>query len=313
MSANAGEVKPAVENVVNEFAARGFRSLGVARADPERKWRFIGVLPLFEPFREQARATIASTRQIGVGVKMVTGDQTAIARETARQLGMGSYILDAGGLGLRGLAAGADPPTAGCLVPNLLWPCLREKTMLNLKTLGLGSALLALLAAGISVGCSRTSTKSPDVSASVGTALDRAGFKDVSVSQDRDKGVVNLGGHVATDGDKSQAESVARSIAGDQVVSNQIAVIPLGAESDARRMNADLDKGIESNLDAALVNEKLRETVKYTVKNHVVTLTGEVDSQAKRARVQQVASAVPNVQQVVNELQVKDQKASSSN
>ncbi len=99
MSMNAGEVKPAVEKAVNEFAARGFRSLGVARADQENKWQFVGVLPLFDPPREQAKATIASARQMGVSVKMVTGDQMAIAQETARQLGMGTNILDASGLG----------------------------------------------------------------------------------------------------------------------------------------------------------------------------------------------------------------------
>ena len=99
ISTNAGEVKPAVEKAVNEFAGRGFRSLGVARADQEGKWQFVGVLPLFDPPREQAKATIVSARQMGVSVKMVTGDQTAIARETARQLGMGTNILDASGLG----------------------------------------------------------------------------------------------------------------------------------------------------------------------------------------------------------------------
>ena len=99
MAANAGEVKPAVEKAVNQFAGRGFRSLGVARADQEGNWQFIGVLPLFDPPREQAKATIASARQMGVNVKMVTGDQTAIAQETARQLGMGTNILDASGLG----------------------------------------------------------------------------------------------------------------------------------------------------------------------------------------------------------------------
>ncbi len=66
MSINAGEVKPAVEKAVNEFAARGFRSLGVARADQAGKWQFVGVLPLFDPPREQAKATIASARQMGV-------------------------------------------------------------------------------------------------------------------------------------------------------------------------------------------------------------------------------------------------------
>jgi H+-transporting ATPase len=99
MATNAGEVKPAVEKAVNEFAGRGFRSLGVARADEEGKWQFAGVLPLFDPPREQAKATIASARQMGVSVKMVTGDQVAIARETAKQLGMGTNILDASSLG----------------------------------------------------------------------------------------------------------------------------------------------------------------------------------------------------------------------
>jgi H+-transporting ATPase len=99
MTANAGEVKTAVEKAVNEFAERGFRSLGVARADHENNWQFVGVLPLFDPPREQAKATIASARQMGVKVKMVTGDQMAIARETSKQLGLGTNILDASGFG----------------------------------------------------------------------------------------------------------------------------------------------------------------------------------------------------------------------
>ncbi len=99
MSNNAGEVKDAVEKAVNEFAGRGFRSLGVAQANEEGNWQFAGVVPLFDPPREQAKATIASAREMGVKVKMITGDQLAIAQETARQLGMGTNILDASTLG----------------------------------------------------------------------------------------------------------------------------------------------------------------------------------------------------------------------
>ena len=99
LATNAGEVKAAVETAINEFAGRGFRSLGVARADQEGQWKFAGMLPLFDPPREQAKATIASARQMGVDVKMVTGDQIAIARETSKQLGLGTNILDAGALG----------------------------------------------------------------------------------------------------------------------------------------------------------------------------------------------------------------------
>lgn len=99
LASNANEVKPAVEKAVNEFAARGFRSLGVARADTQGPWQFLGVLPLFDPPREEAKATIATAREMGVKVKMVTGDQLAIARETAKKLGMGTHILNAGGFG----------------------------------------------------------------------------------------------------------------------------------------------------------------------------------------------------------------------
>jgi osmotically-inducible protein OsmY len=70
--------------------------------------------------------------------------------------------------------------------------------------------------------------KSPDVTDSVRKSLDQAGYKDVSVSQDRDKGVVTLGGTVPTDSDKAQAESIARSAVGSQVLADQIAVRPPG-------------------------------------------------------------------------------------
>jgi osmotically-inducible protein OsmY len=90
-------------------------------------------------------------------------------------------------------------------------------------------------------------------------------------------------------------------------------VRPPGDESAAKTVNSDLDKGIERNLDAALIEEKLHDNVRYEVKNHDVTLTGNVDSQTMRSQAKTVASAVPNVQQVVNELQVKGQKATSSN
>ena len=99
LAAPATEVKSAVDKAVNDFAARGFRSLGVARADADGKWQFQGVLPLFDPPRDDAAATIATALKMGVKIKMVTGDALAIARETAKKLGMGANILDAAGLG----------------------------------------------------------------------------------------------------------------------------------------------------------------------------------------------------------------------
>ena len=63
-----------------------------------------------------------------------------------------------------------------------------------MKKLRLSVAMLTLLAVGILAGCSGTAAKSPDVSDSIRKSLDQAGLKDVSVSQDRDKGIVTLGG-----------------------------------------------------------------------------------------------------------------------
>jgi osmotically-inducible protein OsmY len=181
-----------------------------------------------------------------------------------------------------------------------------------MNTLRSSVAMLTLLAVAALVGCSGTTQKSPDVADSIRTALDQAGLKDVSISQDRDKGIVTLGGHVPTESDKAQAETLAKSLAGAQVVANQIAVSPLGGEKEANAVNSDLDKGIEANLDAALIQSKMHDDVKYAVKSGVVTLTGEVNSQSRRDDAEKVAARVPNVKQVVNDLQVKNQKAKSS-
>jgi H+-transporting ATPase len=99
LSADAGSVTPAADKAVNDFAARGFRSLGVARAEGDGPWKFLGVLPLFDPPREDAKATVATARTMGLKIKMVTGDALAIAKETAKKLDMGADILDAASLG----------------------------------------------------------------------------------------------------------------------------------------------------------------------------------------------------------------------
>ncbi len=89
------ETRSECEEKIDEFAKRGFRSLGVARTDNQNKWKLRGVLPLYDPPREDSKETIEKAQDMGVDVKMVTGDQVAIAREIARQLGLGTDILDA--------------------------------------------------------------------------------------------------------------------------------------------------------------------------------------------------------------------------
>jgi hyperosmotically inducible protein len=174
------------------------------------------------------------------------------------------------------------------------------------------SIVLMACAIALTLACSDRPPKAPDVAGDIRHSLDQAGLNDVSVTQDRDKSVVTLSGKVATDDDKARAESVARSIAGTEVVSNEIGVRPNGDESVAKKVDSDLDSGIDKNLEAMLIQHKMKRDVRYDVNNGVVTLKGDVPSQAKRSSVEKLAEQVPNVKQVVNELEVKHQKASSS-
>jgi len=113
LASDAAAVRAAVEGAVADFAARGYRSLGVARTGEDGRWRFLGILPLFDPPREDSAATIATASEMGVRVKMVTGDQLAIARETASRLGLGPNVLDAA------LLTEARPHEAGRLAGEI--------------------------------------------------------------------------------------------------------------------------------------------------------------------------------------------------
>ncbi|GAB4540971.1 MAG: plasma-membrane proton-efflux P-type ATPase [Pleurocapsa sp.] len=92
---NKAEIETAVNNQIVEIAQRGYRALGVARTDELGQWQFLGILSLFDPPRPDSQITIQNARKLGVPIKMVTGDQTIIAKETCRQLGLGQNILDA--------------------------------------------------------------------------------------------------------------------------------------------------------------------------------------------------------------------------
>ena len=173
------------------------------------------------------------------------------------------------------------------------------------------AATITLVCISCFAGCSST-PKSPAVADAIRHALDQSGYKNVSVSQDREKGVVTLTGNVAADTDKANAQSIAQGIAGAQVVADEIQVLAPGNESATKDVNADLDDGISKNLEAVFIQDNFKRDVSFDVKNGVVTLKGTVASQARRAKAEKVATGVPNVAQVVNELQVKGQKATST-
>ena len=180
--------------------------------------------------------------------------------------------------------------------------------MKSMKTVAIG--LIAFVIT-VAPACSNRQ-QAPDVTSDIRHALDQAGLKDVRVSQDRVKAVVSLTGDVATDAEKTRAETIAHSIAGDQVVSNEIGVRPNGDQGTARKVDSDLDSAVDKNLDAMLVQHRLKDNVRYDVKNGVVTLKGRVASEAQRTSVEKLAKDVPNVKEVVNELDVKNRRATAS-
>ena len=90
------ELREKVEARVTGLAGQGYRTLGVARRDGDGPWRFLGLLPLFDPPREDSASTLRQAREHGIDVKMVTGDNTAIARQIASRLGLGTDIHPAG-------------------------------------------------------------------------------------------------------------------------------------------------------------------------------------------------------------------------
>jgi H+-transporting ATPase len=95
LAANADEVRQQVEDATAEFASRGFRSLGVAKANGDGKWRFMGVIPMYDPPRVDSRETIKAARDMGIDVKMLTGDQVVIAKEISKELDLGTNIMNA--------------------------------------------------------------------------------------------------------------------------------------------------------------------------------------------------------------------------
>lgn len=114
MSDAGDDTKKKAEAAVDEFAAKGYRTLGVARSeDNGGPWRFLGILPLFDPPREDSADTIAQAKAHGVQVKMVTGDNLAIGREISGQLGLGKNIKPADRLLVANQKEGQMAPDAG--------------------------------------------------------------------------------------------------------------------------------------------------------------------------------------------------------
>jgi len=151
--------------------------------------------------------------------------------------------------------------------------------------------------------CNKTNDSYKD---RVKTALDQADLKDVRVTEDANKNTITLGGTLHSDDAKNRAADIAQSNAGPRIVANEISVEPVGNEGQARRMESNLDDGIENNYKAVLISKGLdKQHIRYNAKNGVLTLKGSVKDSTQRQEAQELAKNTPNVQQVVNEIQIQ--------
>jgi hyperosmotically inducible protein len=164
------------------------------------------------------------------------------------------------------------------------------------------------------VGCNREAQHA-DVKDAVDTAMTRNNLGVVKVSQDRDKGVLTLTGDVDSADKKMQAESVAKEAAPGYVVANELAVRPPNADaSQMKAVDSNLDDGIENNYKAAIKAHKNLDdqSIHFDAKNGTLVLKGSVKTAAQKSEAMTLAKNVPNVKEVVNELEVKPDKHSSA-
>jgi osmotically-inducible protein OsmY len=171
-----------------------------------------------------------------------------------------------------------------------------------MKSIFLISAMLLALLAG--VACSRTNNSS--YKDSVKRALEQADLTDVTVSEDAAKNTITLGGKVHSENAKQQAAQVAQAAAGNRIVANEISVEPVDQGSAARSIEHNTDDAIEKNYKAALISKGLdKQNIHFTAKNGVLTLKGSAKTLQQRNEAQQLAANIPNVAQVINEIQVR--------
>ena len=173
-----------------------------------------------------------------------------------------------------------------------------------MKSLILAFAALAALL--LCTACTSNSGDNVSYKDSVKKALEQAELTEVSVAEDRDKNTVTLEGTVHSGDAKARATDVAKATAVGRIVVNQISVQPIGAESDAKKIASNVDEAIEKNYKAALIVNGLdKQSISFEAKNGVLTLKGSVKTVKQREEAQNAAATVPNVQQVLNQIEVK--------
>lgn len=170
----------------------------------------------------------------------------------------------------------------------------------------------AVLAGAMAIGGCH-SPEHPDEKSAVTNSLNSNNLDKISVSQDRDKGVMTLKGDVDSQDAKNQAESVAKQAAPDYMIANEIGVRPPQVPN-AGSVASNVDSAIEDNFKASIkAHTNLDDqSIHASAKNGTLVLKGTVKTSQQKKEAESLAKKVPNVQQVVNELEIKPSKHSTS-
>jgi len=173
------------------------------------------------------------------------------------------------------------------------------------------SSAAVLAGAMVVAGCNKPSH--PDEKSAVNDALKNNSLSAVSVSQDRDKGVMTLKGNLDSQDMKNQAENIAKQAAPDYTIADEIGVRPPGA-SEAGAVASNLDSAIEDNYKAVIkAHASLNDqSIHCSAKNGTLLLKGSVKTARQKKEAEDLAKKVPNVQQVVNEIEIKPGKHSTA-
>ncbi len=177
----------------------------------------------------------------------------------------------------------------------------------------IGSA--AVLAGILAMAGCQNKPAHPDEKDAVTSALKSNNLGSVNVSQNRDKGVITLTGDVSSEDQKAMAATTAKQAAPDYTIADEIGVVPQNAESQAKSVASNLDSAIEDNYKAEIKGHKNLDdqSIDYKAKNGTLVLSGSVKTPSQKKEAEKLAKAVPNVQQVVNEIEIKPGKHSTPN
>jgi hyperosmotically inducible protein len=173
-------------------------------------------------------------------------------------------------------------------------------------------ASAALLAGGMIIAGCNNKASHPDEKSAVTNSLNGNNLNAVNVSQDRDKGVMTLSGNVDNADAKDKAESLAKQAAPDYTIANEIGVRP-PQEANAGSVASNLDSAIEDNFKAEIKAHKNLDdqSIHGSAKNGTLVIKGTVKTEAQKKEAYSLAKQTPNVQQVVDELEVKGNKHST--